>query len=663
MFEFKECGGILEMDTRVLFKPGKIGKLEIRNRLVMAPMATNFATIDGQVTSELIDYYVERAKGGVGLIIVEVTRAETKMQSASITGANLQLDTHSHIIGMSQLTDAVHEYGAKIFLQLTLGQGSYAPPELYPKGALPNAVSEAFPPSHPDQAVHVLTAQEIEQLIEAFAEAAQRAKLAGFDGIDTNGHGMYLLSQFMSPYTNKRTDKYGDPTAVPLELIKAVRDKVGGDFPFSFRFNIDEFLEGGRTLEQSKVEAKLFEEAGIDVILMSGGNFWVTGGACHSTPPMSYPQGYLRPLAKAMKEAVNIPLIITGKILDPLIAAEILDSGEADFIGLARALIADPDWPNKVAEGRLEDIKPCIADMDGCLERMANFKKVRCSVNARTGREREYKIEPAAKPKKVLVIGGGPGGMEAARVAALRGHDVTLYEKGDRLGGRMILAGMIPHKDDINRLTRYLTTQVNKLGVKVFLGKEATPELVEASQPEAVIVATGARPLIPKITGINGPNVFIADDIIQEKAEVAGENIAVAGGGFVGLDTAMFLAEKKKKKVTVVEQFTFEEVGITPYSMNYMDWFTRLDKLGVKLMPETKIEGITSQSVLATDKKGKKSTIKADSVVLAMGGTPNKELVEALKERSLKVYAVGDCLEAGKIINAIAGGFRTAFNL
>jgi 2,4-dienoyl-CoA reductase-like NADH-dependent reductase (Old Yellow Enzyme family)/thioredoxin reductase len=651
------------MDTGVLFQPGKIGKLKVKNRIVMCPMATNFASIDGQVTRELIDYYTERAKGGVGLIIVEITRTETKIQAASITGANLRLDDHSYIIGMSQLTDAVHEYGAKIFLQLTLGQGSYAPPELYPKGMIPNAVSDIFPPFHPERAVHVVTAEEIKQLVAAFAEAAERAKIAGFDGIDVNGHGMYLLSQFMSPYTNKRTDKYGNPTTLPLELIKAVRDKVGNDFPFSFRFNIDEFLEGGRTLEQSKVEAALFEKAGIDVILMSGGNFWVPGGACKSTPPMSYPQGHLRPYARALKEVVKVPLIITGKILDPLIAAEIVESGDADFIGLARALIADPDWPNKVAEGRPEDVKPCIADMDGCLERMANFKKVRCSVNARTGREGEYAIKPAEKAKKVLVIGGGPGGMEAARVATLRGHDVTLYEKGDRLGGRMILAGMIPHKDDINRLTRYLTTQINKLGVKVFLGKEVTPELVDTLQPEAVIVATGARPLIPKIKGVNGSNVFIADDIIQEKAEVTGENIAVAGGGFVGLDIAMFLAEKKKKKVTVIEQFTFEEVGITPFSMNYMDWFMKLEKLGVKLMPETRIEGITGEAVLTTNKEGKESAIKADSVVLAMGGTPNKELVEALKERSLKVYAVGDCVEAGKIINAVAGGFRTAFDL
>jgi len=651
------------MDTGVLFKLGKIGRLEIKNRLVMSPMATNFASLDGQVTREVIDHYVERAKGGVGLIITEITRTETKIQSTSITGANLQLDTQSHIAGLSQLSDAVHEYGTKIFLQLTLGQGSYGPPELYPEGTLPNAVSETYSPLWPDRVVHVLTVEEIEQLIEAFAEAAQRAKLAGFDGIDINGHGMYLLAQFMSPYTNKRTDKYGDPTAVPLALIKAVKDKVGNDYPLSFRWNIDEFLEGGRNLEQSKIYAKRFEEAGIHDILMSGGNFWVPGGALHSCPPMSYPQGYLRPLSRAMKDTVSIPVILPSKIRDPLLAAEILEAGDADFIGLGRALIADPEWPNKVAEGRLDDICPCIGDLDGCLDRMASFRKVRCSVNARTGREREYKIEPAKKSKKVLVIGGGHGGMEAARVAALRGHKVTLYEKSDKLGGRVILAGMIPHKDEINNLTRYLITQINKLGVKVRLGEEITPELVETLKPEAVIVATGARAQIPPIQGVNRANVFVADDIIVGKVDVRGEKIVVAGGGFVGLDTAIFLAEKKQKKVTVIEQFAFEAAGINPYNMNYMDLFQRLAELKVELMPETKIEEITDSGVVVTDKEGKRRIIEADSVVLATGGTPNKELVKALKGKAIKVYTVGDCVEVGKIMNAIASGFRAAFDL
>jgi len=650
------------MNMEVLFKPGKIGRVEIKNRLVMSPMATNFASLDGQVTREVIDHYVERAKGGVGLIISEITRTETKIQSTSITGANLQLDTHGHIAGMSQLADAVHEYGTKIFLQLTLGQGSYGPPEIYPEGTLPNAVSETYSPLWPDRVVHVLTAEEIEQLIEAFAEAALRVKLAGFDGMDINGHGMYLLAQFMSPYTNKRSDKYGDPIAVPLELIKAVKDRVGSDYPLSFRWNIDEFLEGGRGLEQSKIFARRFEEAGIHVILMSAGNFWVTGGALHSCPPMSYPQGYLRPLARAMKDAVSIPVILPSKIRDPLLAAEILEAGDADFIGLGRALLADPEWPNKVAEGRLDDICPCIGDLDGCLDRMASFRKVRCSVNARTGREREYKLEPAKKSKKVLVIGGGYGGMEAARVAALRGHKVTLYEKSDRLGGRVILAGMIPHKDEINNLTQYLITQINKLGVKVKLSEEVTPELVETLQPEAVIVATGARALIPQIKGVSRANVLVADDVIVGKAKVRAERVVVAGGGFVGLDTATFLAEKKKK-VTVIEQFAFEAAGINPYNMNYMDLFQRLDELKVELMPETKIEEITDSGVVVTDKEGNRRIVEADSVVLAMGGTPNKELVEALKGRALKVYTVGDCVEVGKIMNAIASGFRTAFDL
>jgi len=651
------------MGTQVLFQPGKIGKLEIRNRLVMSPMATNFATMDGQVTRETIDHYVERAKGGIGLIIVEYTRIETELQPASATGANLQLATHSHIAGMSQLTDAVHEYGAKIFVQLSMGMGSYGSPELFPKGRLPNAVSETHSPLWPDRVLHVLTTDEIEQLIGAFAEAALRAKLAGFDGIDTNGHGMYLLSQFMSPYTNKRTDKYGDPAAVPMALIKAVRASVGDDYPFSFRWNIDEFLEGGRTLEHSKTDARRFEQAGIDAILMSGGNFWVPGGAPHSCPPMSYPQGYLRPLARAMKESVNIPVILPSKIRDPLLAAQILEDGDADFIGLGRALLADPDWPNKVAEGRTDDICPCIGDMDGCLERMASFRKVRCSVNARTGRESEYKIEPARKSRKVMVIGGGPGGMEAARVAALRGHEVTLYEKNDRLGEKVRLAGSIPHKDDINKFNRYLINQIDKLGVKVILEKEVTPELVEAFGPEAVIIATGAQSLVPEIPGVDRPNVFLADDVVADKVQITGEKIVVAGGGFVGLDTAVCMAEAMQKNVTVIEQLAFEAVGIAPYNMNYIDLFQRLVELEVKLMPETRIEEITGEGVVVTEKQGQRRVIEADSVVLAVGGIPNKELAEALREKNLEVHTVGDCIEAGKIIDAVASGFRVAFDL
>ena len=650
------------MDTRLLFQPGKIGKIEIKNRLVLSPVTTNLASLNGEVTQELLEFYIQRARGGVGLIILEGTRTETKIQPATITGINLRLDSHSYIAGLSHLTDAVHEYGAKIFIQLSLGQGSYAPPEIY-EGTLPNAVSETASPVWGNRATHVITAEEIEKLIEAFASAAMRSKLAGFDGININGHGMYLISQFMSPFTNKRTDKYGDPSAVPLALIKAVKDQAGGDYPIMFRWNLDEFLPGGRTLDLSKENGRQFEKAGIHAIHVSGGNFWVPGGAVHSLPPMSFPQGYLRPLSRGMKDAVKIPVILASKIKDPSLANKILADGDADFIGMSRVLICEPEWPNKVAEGRYEDILPCISDNEGCQNRMASFRKIRCTVNYITGRERETQIAPARKSKKVLVAGGGPGGMEAARVAALRGHQVTLFEKSNRLGGRMILAGLIPHKSDINDLTDYLKTQIAKLGVKVVLGQQVTPELVDSLKPEAIILSTGSLALVPEIPGVRKGNVFFADDIVNESTEAIGEKIVVIGGGFVGLDTGLFLAEKKSKKVTIVEQFAFEALGVDPYNTNYMDIFQRLDKLGVELLPETKIQNIADLGAEVVDKQGKRSFVPANSFVLAAGGLPNKTLAETLKGQNPSIISVGDCVQVGKIIAAISGGFRAAFDL
>ncbi len=644
---------------RVLFKPGKIGKLEIKNRLVMSPMATNLASVGGDVTRELLDYYVERARGGSGLIITENVRTEAKIQPGRMSGANLRLDNDSYIAGMSELADAIHECGAKIFAQLTLGPGRFCQPGLRPTGEPALAVSDIYYPSWPKWEVHLLTTEEIEKLIEAYAEAAMRAKKAEIDGIDLHGHGIYLLAEFMSPYTNKRTDKFGDPAAVPLELIKAIKNKVGDDYPITFRFGIDEFLEGGRTLEQSRMEAKRFEQAGIHAILIAAGNFWVRGGALPACPPMSYPQGNLRSLSKAIRETVNIPIVISSKIMAPSIAARILEAGEADFIGLGRALLADPEWPNKVAEGRLVDICPCIADLDGCLNRISSRKKIRCSVNARCGRESEYReIEPAKKPKKILVVGGGLGGMKAAQIAASRGHEVTLYEKGNRLGGTASLAGTIPHKGDINEIVKYLASQIKELGVHVELGKEVTLRLVKRLQPEVVIVATGAHPTIPEIPGIDRPNVCIADDIIAEKTEVMGESILVVGTGFVAYDTAMFLAEKRHKKVTILEPLTHEASGFGPLDMNHIDQVERLAAYSVKIISQATIEEITDKGIIVSNKEGTRHNIDADSVVLAIGHTANKELAEALEGVVPKVYAVGDCVEPRGIMHAIWDGFH-----
>ena len=651
------------MDTGLLFERGKIGKLETKNRLILSPITTNMSTADGEVTDELIEFYVKRAQGGVGTIVLEATRTETRIQPASITGINLRLDNPSFIGGLSRLAEAVHECGAKIFIQLSMGQGSHAPPEMYPEGSIPNSVSGSSSSRFVYRNIHVLTAEEIERLIEAFGEAANRSRMAGFDGINIHGQGMYLLSQFMSPFTNKRTDEYGDPAALPLKLIKAVKSLAGDDYPIMFRWSINEFLPGGRTLELSQANGRQFEQAGIHAVHVSGGNFWVPGGVTHGLPPMSFSHGHLRPYSRGMREAVKIPVILTGKIKDPFLANKLLADGDADFIGMSRVLVCDPEWPNKVAEGRFEDILPCISDNEGCEVRMASFRPIRCTVNYHTGRERECNIQPVLKPKEVLVVGGGPGGMEAARVAALRGHKVTLYEKSDKLGGRLNLASMIPDKGEFNLLTDYLINQISKLGVKVVLDKEVTSELVGVLKPDAVILATGARPLIPPIPGVNKKNVFIADDIVTGNAEVTGENIIIVGGGFVGLDTGLLLAQEKKKKVTIIEQFSLEAIGAETHNTNYMDLFHKLDELGVQLIPETVIEQILDSGVEVITKDGEKQKIAADSVVLATGGVCNKELEEVLKGRVSNVRLIGDCAQVGKVINTISSGFRAAFDL
>ena len=647
-----------------LFLPGKIGKVQLKNRMFMPPMGTHLVAADGSVTGEFLDYCEERAKGGVGLIITETTHTEMEIAPASMSGSNLRIDQNKYIIGLSELTDIVHMHGAKIFVQMTIGQGSFSPPFLYPKGTRPIAPSCVINPVWSDWAPRELSVAEIERIVEAYGEAAVRAKMAGFDGMELHGHGMYLLSQFMSPYTNKRTDDYGDLAALPLALIKAVKSSVGDDLAISFRWNIDEFLEGGRRLERSMRDAEVFERAGLNAVNISGGNFWVTGGAAHSCPPASYEQGHLKGLAKAIKEVVNIPVLLSSKIGDPFVANQILQRGQADFIGLGRSLLADPEWPKKVAEGRFDDIRPCLRDLDGCINSLVSYHKIGCTVNAACGREDRLRIQPTAKPLKVVVVGGGVGGMEAARVAASRGHDVTLVEASSALGGQVRLAGMVPYKEEYSCLVRFLENQLRKLGATVLMGQKATPESVVSMKPDAVIVATGSFHSVPGIRGIDKSNVFLARDVIAEAKDVGGEHIVVAGGGLVGLDAALFLAVKKRKRVTIIEQFTLEELGFQPYDANYTDLRRMLDENGVKIMSETKIEEVTDSGVKVTGKSGKTHEVEADSVVLALGALADNLLVEALRGKVPQVHVIGDAREPGrKIINAIHEGFRIAMML
>jgi 2,4-dienoyl-CoA reductase-like NADH-dependent reductase (Old Yellow Enzyme family)/thioredoxin reductase len=602
---------------------------------------------------------MERAKGGAGLIIAEPTAVDTETGKALFSCPNL--DEDKYIPGFGELAEAVHAYGAKIATQLWhMGRQVWKTGPL--KGRQPVSASDTyFEASFPPGAVHAraLTIKEIETLIEKFAVAAWRAKVAGLDAIEFHGTNGYLIAQFFSPYTNKRTDRYGGDingrARFGVEIVERTRELVGPGFPIIFRISADEFIEGGLKQEEARIIAKKLESAGVDAISLSVGlaetYHWVM-------PPMAVSRGCFVHLSERMKKAVNVPVICAGRINDPVLAERILQEGKADLIAMGRALIADPELPNKAAEGRLDDIRVCIADNE-CVKRTRLDFPLRCTLNPAVGKEREFKITPAEKPKHVLVVGGGPAGMEAARVAAMRGHKVTLYEKEDRLGGQLLLAALPPHKEEIKNVFEYLIRQIEKLGVKIELGKEVTPELVEKLKPDVVILATGAKPLIPNIPGVKRKNVYTSWEVLKGEVEV-GDKVVIIGGGQVGCETADFLSDKRCD-VIIVEMQTEIAADMDPWGRVFL--LERLKEKKVNVMTNTKVFEITHDGVDTIDKNLNRCVLKADTIILAVGSMPNVELSKTLKGKVPQLYSIGDCVEPRKCFEAIHDASRVAHEI
>ena len=632
-----------------LFEPFKIGTMGLKNRIVMPPMGTNFAAEGGFVTGRLTNYHVERAKGGVGLIIVEGAYVEPRGKG---TVTQLAVDNDDKISGLRELAAAVKANGAKVALQLFHGGRQSLSAAI---GTQPVSASEVFC-RMTRETPRALTVEEIKDVVEAFAEGARRAKEAGFDAVEIHGAHGYLINQFLSPLTNKRTDKYGGDvkgrTTFLLEILERIREKVGGGYPILCRINGDDYIEGGITLEEAKKIAKMLEAGGVDALHISAGIY--DSPVPVTTAPMALPRGNLVHLAAGIKEVVHVPVIAVGRINDPELAEEILQQGKADLVSMGRALLADPDLPKKAAAGALDDVNRCTA-CDECIARLFFQKDIACSVNAALGREEEYRIRKAKVPKMVLIVGGGPAGMEAARVSALRGHEVVLYEKSNRLGGQLNLAVVPPHKEEIKNVTEYLENQIRKLGVKVVLGEEATPSLVEKIKPDVVFVATGSLPPAPEIPGVKEDNVVTANDVLAGVASVK-ERVVVVGGGMVGAETAEFLAEKGKK-VTVLEMLG--RIGVDMVPMAIMLLYRRLKGLGVVMVTNAKVERITGDGVVY-EKDGKKQTVQADSVVLATESKPNTTLTKALKGKVAELYAIGNAKEPGNVLDAIHEGSRLA---
>jgi len=640
-------------DFKRLFEPGQIGEMQVKNRIIMPPMGTGYHDKGGYVSQRLIDYLEARAKGGVGLIIVEVTAPSLE---CNISGYQLTLGDDSYIPGFRELADVVHRHGTKIAVQLQHssweirnGERAQVGPSAVMVPARVMGVSGTPP--------HELTPDEISERVLWFAAAAGRAKEAGLDGVEVHGAHQYLVASFLSPSTNQRTDKYGGTAEkraeFMIEIIQAIRETVGPGYPVWPRLNGQEFgFEDGLTIEQTRQTVPMFIEAGADAIHVSG--YGAFSFAIRS--PICDIPGYQIPLAEEVKKVSSVPVITVGR-LDTELGEQILNQGKADFIAIGRRLMADPELPNKAAAGRMDEITPCINCMD-CIERpVTEGRGTACAVNAVMGHEREYQIQPVDKAKKVIVVGGGPTGMEAARVATLRGHRVVLYEKSSRLGGQLIVAALPPFKEEIALLTKYMSDQVAKAGVDIRVNTEVTPEVITKDTPDAVIIAVGATPIIPEMPGVNNPNVVIAQDVLAGKE--VGQNVVIIGGGMVGCETGHFLVEKGKN-VTIVEMLKRMANDMSPMVRRRL-----LDGLRAKevaMITSTTCEEIIENNVVVTTEE-KKEEIPADSIILAVGYQPDNTLYQALEGKVPEVYCIGDAAKPQRIREAINDGYRAGLSV
>jgi len=547
----------------------------------------------------------------------------------------------------------VHGYGAKVALQMSPGVGRNGLPDSSGKSEIvaPSALPCFWDPNITTRA---LTTEEVEQLAQAFEVAAEIVSIAGIDAIELHGHEGYLLDEFKTALWNKRTDKYGGDLEgrlrFSMEIIEAIKKGAGANFPIIYRYGLTHYLEGGREIEEGLEIARRLEAAGVAALDIDAG--------CYETyyqahPPTTQPPGCNVDLAEMTKKVVNIPVMAVGKLGYPKLAENVLQEEKADFIMLGRALLADPEWPNKVKEGKTEDICPCLGCQEGCSSR---HRYLSCTVNPTTGMEKVFTIKPAEKKKAVLVVGGGPGGMEAARVAALRGHQVSLWEKGNALGGNLIPAAVPDFKQDYRSLIDYLSTQIKKLGVAIELKKEATLEQVQKMKPEVVFIATGSTPIIPEIPGVEKAKVVIATDVLLDRKQT-GELVVVLGGGLVGCETALYLAQKGKKLTIAAAS---DSVMRDMHWVNRMHLLKLLDDTNVRILTGANPLEITDEGVTITDKDSKRSTLKADTVVLAKGFKPNRKLEEVLKDKVPEIYVIGDCVEPRKVMDAIWEGFRFA---
>lgn len=642
---------------RLLFEPCRIGKVTIKNRVVLPPMEVLYGELDGHPGQRCISYYEERARGGVGLIIVEATAVD--IVNNTRWDRQLCIAEDKYIADFQLLTEAIHKYDCKAFIQLH-HYGAKSPNT--PSGII-WAASE-IPALPGGKVCHKMTVEEIKIEEKRFIDAAARAKAAGFDGVELAGTHGYLLSQFLSPYYNNRDDEYGGSTEnrcrIYCEIIEGIHERLGKDYPVSVRFPGDEFspeVPNTLTVEDAPEIARILEKAGADVLNVSNGNNFNADANCE---PYSYISGWKKHVAKAVKESVSIPVIATNTIKDPEFAEQMLEEGVSDFLALGRANIADPFFVKKAQEGDSLGIRKCIGCMF-CREQLYSMLPIKCALNPRVGFEYvyPYECEKDGIGKSVVIIGGGPAGMESAIVLADRGFKVTLFEKSNCLGGSMNLADKGLFKEKITKLTATMTEELRRRNVDVVLGKEADVSDVLALSPDGVVLACGAEPIVPDMPGVEQSFVVKVHDVISGKQKVDG-NVVIIGSGMTGLECAEKLCNDGCN-VTVIEMQ--DKIGPGMFSVIIADMMKRIKPFSPCMMTKCALKAFTENGIIIKNlEDNSEEEIKADYVVLSIGVKPNDEKTRQLAEKFKNVLVVGDNVQSGKIPHAMKDAYIKALN-
>jgi 2,4-dienoyl-CoA reductase-like NADH-dependent reductase (Old Yellow Enzyme family)/thioredoxin reductase len=625
-----------------LFSPFRIKSLQLENRIVMPSLASFMIGEEGTISEAAVEHYRRRAAGGPAMVIMEACAVSPE---GMVSPNQARIDEDRFTPGLTRIAAAIQAAGAVPAIQLHHGGRQISAKVI---GRRPLAPSPLPCPSIRGE-VEPLTVDGIRALVEKFGVAAERAARAGFELIEVHGAHGYLINQFLSRFSNIREDEYGRDVAgrtrFAVEIVEEIRRRLGPEIPLSFKISAEEYVDGGLTTEESVAILKILIRAGIDAVQISAGNDMTPEWICQ---PMFMEKACLAESAAQAKRALGIPVMAVGRINDPLTANRILRDQKADLVCIGRGLLADPDMPLKARQGRLNEIRTCVA-CNTCMQSIFKRGRIECLVNPSLGRETEMALTPAASPKKIMVIGSGPAGTNLAWVAAKRGHNVHVFEKRPEIGGQLLAGSTPEHKFELRSLIRFQTRQARKHGVKFHFNHEVTPLDIAAFGPEVVVLATGSLPLLPAVPGIGKPIVATYEEILNG-APPACRSAAVIGGGPTGCELALHMAERGSS-VTLVEMLP--KVGRGLEAMTRKMILQRLDRLGVKILTQNRLVRIEDDGAVVADTGGRQQHLRAERVIIAVGNRPDNRIYENIQSDGYQIYRIGDCMEPRSAKEAI----------